>query len=44
MFLLMKVLSLTTPSSEKIILDSNFQFLSRSSDLKTALLQGVGFL
>ena len=33
MFLLMKVLSLTTPSSEMTIFDSNFQFLSRSSDL-----------
>ena len=37
MFLLMKVLSLTTPSSEMTILDSSFQFLSLSSDLKATL-------
>ena len=39
MFLLMKVLSLTTPSSEKVIFDSRFHFLSRSSDLQKHLLR-----
>ena len=49
MFLLMKVLSLTTPSSVKIIFDRRFQSFLRSSDLDLIyliyynLIKGLGY-
>ena len=45
-FPLMKVLSLTTPSSVKIIFDRRFQSFSRSSDLDLIyynLIKGLGY-